>query len=543
MLNGYEDAILIDFGLSKQYDRSGEPESSTKVGMGTPGYAPLEQANYQDGHGFPVTMDVYALGASMYKMLTGKRAPEASVLLNEGFPEEELQNKNISREMISVIEKAMSPLKKKRYQTVDELLRALPSSSDETSVESADEETLTVSGDYLEKKNKLSLCEFLKLVKNNKIEYHFVSESHGAHVAIEQCQNGYRGCLPDLDGKCISSFKVFESATLADLRNQIEKCIGRSFDGIVAIIPNNATFYQYAKFLNELSVSGTSTRRVMLRTDAEAFALYHKDSCRLLASLGADGLNLGLYEIEDGIIETMTTSGFSPEKNLLDALSANLLINNICKKDNYQDLRIEITPTGVLGNQPWFKGLLQDTYGKKLQEEDKAEWLSLYGGVLQNLLLDKYCPIEIEKDILLLPALPWRISLRCLGDIGTTLVDKDTTIPTKKTITLTTGQDNQTELLLIFTMKASPRQFLKDNMDVISCVIYLENLPQKKAGELNLDCSIDIDANMIIFAEIDDHETKKQLARQQFSPYPPSLFLNFDELKLSIDNRLPIVNE
>ena len=36
-------AVLIDFGLSKQYTSDGEPESSTKVGAGTPGYAPIEQ--------------------------------------------------------------------------------------------------------------------------------------------------------------------------------------------------------------------------------------------------------------------------------------------------------------------------------------------------------------------------------------------------------------------------------------------------------------------------------------------------------------------
>ena len=34
--------VLIDFGLSKQYAANGEPETSTKVGAGTPGYAPLE---------------------------------------------------------------------------------------------------------------------------------------------------------------------------------------------------------------------------------------------------------------------------------------------------------------------------------------------------------------------------------------------------------------------------------------------------------------------------------------------------------------------
>ena len=44
MLRKNGDAVLIDFGLSKQYDESGNPETSTTVGGGTPGYAPIEQA-------------------------------------------------------------------------------------------------------------------------------------------------------------------------------------------------------------------------------------------------------------------------------------------------------------------------------------------------------------------------------------------------------------------------------------------------------------------------------------------------------------------
>ena len=114
--------LLIDFGLSKQYDQNGEPESSTTLGLGTPGYAPIEQANYKQDGTFPATLDIYALGATVYKMLTGSTPPHASDILSEGFPEDLFTKLGISSETTSMVEKAMSPVKKNRYQTVSELL-------------------------------------------------------------------------------------------------------------------------------------------------------------------------------------------------------------------------------------------------------------------------------------------------------------------------------------------------------------------------------------------------------------------------------------
>ena len=125
LLRGDGSVALIDFGLSKQYDEEGLPESSTSVGGGTPGYAPLEQAQYREGRDFPVTMDVYALGATLFKLLTGERPPEASAVLNDGFPAGALRRRKVSEATIAIAEKAMSPLRKDRYPSVNAMLAAL----------------------------------------------------------------------------------------------------------------------------------------------------------------------------------------------------------------------------------------------------------------------------------------------------------------------------------------------------------------------------------------------------------------------------------
>ena len=137
---------LIDFGLAKQYNENGEPESSTTLGLGTPGYAPIEQAHYKQDGTFPVTLDIYAVGASLYKMLTGKTPPESSYVLNDGLPLDALKSNDIGDNVIAIVEKTMAPIKKNRYQMVVTLLEdvsTLLQSDDEwTEFKDVEEETI-----------------------------------------------------------------------------------------------------------------------------------------------------------------------------------------------------------------------------------------------------------------------------------------------------------------------------------------------------------------------------------------------------------------
>lgn len=118
---------IIDFGLAKQFDSNGNPESSSTIGAGTPGYAPIEQAHYngENRTAFPATMDVYALGATLFKMLTGKRPPEGSQVLNEGLPTDELHRYGVKQRTVSAIEHAMESMVARRTPTVAALASEL----------------------------------------------------------------------------------------------------------------------------------------------------------------------------------------------------------------------------------------------------------------------------------------------------------------------------------------------------------------------------------------------------------------------------------
>ena len=142
MLRTGGEAVLIDFGLSKQFTDDGEPESSTTIGGGTPGYASLEQVNYNEDDSeskLPVTMDVYSLGATLYKMLTGKRPPVASDVLAR-FPEQPLRDHGVSDDVIAAIRHAMQPIPANRYQSVAAFAAALDCASEATEAVDREEE-------------------------------------------------------------------------------------------------------------------------------------------------------------------------------------------------------------------------------------------------------------------------------------------------------------------------------------------------------------------------------------------------------------------
>ena len=129
--------LLIDFGVSKQYDESTfEGTTTTPVGI-SHGFSPAEQYLKNGVQSFSPQSDVYALAATLYKLLTGVTPPEAMEVQDAGLPLSPLHSKGISDTTIDAIVKAMKP-RTQRTQSVEAFITDLDAAEEATIVEEAE---------------------------------------------------------------------------------------------------------------------------------------------------------------------------------------------------------------------------------------------------------------------------------------------------------------------------------------------------------------------------------------------------------------------
>ena len=131
MLNSEDgQVVVIDFGLSKQYDEEGHQTSSTPVGISA-GFAPMEQ--YQQGgvKEFSPETDIYSLGATLYYLVTGQVPPQAVCVADEGLPE---LPAHLSSGVRNAIERSMTFQRKHRPHSAKEFLALLEDNTPEVVV-------------------------------------------------------------------------------------------------------------------------------------------------------------------------------------------------------------------------------------------------------------------------------------------------------------------------------------------------------------------------------------------------------------------------
>ena len=113
--------ILIDFGLSKQYDSFGDQTSTTPVGI-SHGYAPMEQYKQGGVSTFSPQTDIYSLGATLYKLVTGNTPPQAMDIFNDGLSG---LPHSLSSNLSNAIINAMQPKRNDRPQNINDFISFL----------------------------------------------------------------------------------------------------------------------------------------------------------------------------------------------------------------------------------------------------------------------------------------------------------------------------------------------------------------------------------------------------------------------------------
>ena len=109
-------------------------------------------------------------------------------------------------------------------------------------------------------------------------------------------------------------------------------------------------------------------------------------------------------------------------------------------------------------------------------------------------------------DILLLDVTPLSLSIETMGGIATKLIERNTTIPTKKSQVFSTAADNQTAVDI--NVVQGERQFARDNKSLGQ--FRLDGIPPARRGVPQIEVTFDIDANGIVNVSAKDLGTGKE---------------------------------
>ncbi|HEX4684770.1 MAG TPA: molecular chaperone DnaK [Gemmatimonadaceae bacterium] len=161
----------------------------------------------------------------------------------------------------------------------------------------------------------------------------------------------------------------------------------------------------------------------------------------------------------------------------------------------------EVILVGGSTRIPKIQQVVKDYFGKEPNRSVNPDEVVAIGAAIQGAVLTGE-----QKDVLLLDVTPLSLGIETLGGVTTVLIPRNTTIPTKKSETFSTADDNQTTVEI--HVLQGERELARDNRTIGK--FQLTGIPPAPRGMPQVEVTFDIDANGILHVSARDKATGKE---------------------------------